>query len=284
MKNISNFFDYIKKRDALRIVKTSGAPWPWSRDKVLSTYRFCNVRREDDWCTKYLFEAYDEAGEIHSYDWILNIILYRRFNTRWFFENVGMVFHDDETLKHLESSLDLAKENGYSLFKDYAYMTSSRPYNPERRPKEKHAQIAMSMNDIAESGALKKPFLNLEAREVWKYLQFPRHGIGPFLAYQILLDISYFYKIKGIEDFVYVGPGAVGGLDIIFGKRRAEPDEEYCRLLRNEQPKAAPFPISLQNIQHNLCEFRKYMNLKHEPKKHRKRYYRRPDELLRTAK
>ena len=45
---------WINEREAMRICKEAGFPYPYSTDPVMAHTRFTNVRREDDKVTKYL--------------------------------------------------------------------------------------------------------------------------------------------------------------------------------------------------------------------------------------
>jgi len=57
MRKAAEFFEYARKREAMRIEKEDnvGTP-PWTTDSTLATYRFCNVFREDDRTTRW-FDA-----------------------------------------------------------------------------------------------------------------------------------------------------------------------------------------------------------------------------------
>jgi len=118
-------------------------------------------------------------------------------------------------------------------------------------------------------------------------------GISDFLAYEIWTDLTYFNFFKqgwSDNDFVNVGPGARWGLNIMMGNDTKDfliPSEDYPKLvylLRDEMPKAleelglkeewlkiafkgaysnVPF-LSLRNIEHSVCEFRKYWRIKNK--------------------
>lgn len=50
----SPLWAWIRAREAIRLKKEAGAPPPWIEDPILATYRFCNVRREDDLVTRWV--------------------------------------------------------------------------------------------------------------------------------------------------------------------------------------------------------------------------------------
>ena len=45
---VQSFFDYCKKREAVRVKREGGEEYPWSDDPILQKGRFLNVFREDD--------------------------------------------------------------------------------------------------------------------------------------------------------------------------------------------------------------------------------------------
>ena len=49
---VQSFFDYCKKREAVRVKRESGEAYPWSDDPILQKGRFLNVFREDDKVSK----------------------------------------------------------------------------------------------------------------------------------------------------------------------------------------------------------------------------------------
>lgn len=56
MNEVARFLWFIGERDRIRICRASGEPPPWTEDKILQEYRFCNIRREDDYTTRLIAE------------------------------------------------------------------------------------------------------------------------------------------------------------------------------------------------------------------------------------
>ncbi|CAN0457741.1 unnamed protein product, partial [Ectocarpus fasciculatus] len=83
------FFEFMAAREALRLKKETGTPWPWSDDPILNTYKFTNVKREHDRTTRWMREHWTRpndnrpAGEI-----IFNCALFRYFGTMEFAEAI----------------------------------------------------------------------------------------------------------------------------------------------------------------------------------------------------
>ena len=90
MSKADDFFDFMIKRERLRLKKEQGAPWPWSDDPILNTYKFTNVKREHDRTTRWMRENWTHphenrpAGEI-----IFNCALFRYFGTTEFANAIG---------------------------------------------------------------------------------------------------------------------------------------------------------------------------------------------------
>ena len=60
---VQSFFDYCKKREAVRVKRESGEPYPWSDDPILQKGRFLNVFREDDKVSKSIIKFVEPVKE-----------------------------------------------------------------------------------------------------------------------------------------------------------------------------------------------------------------------------
>ena len=89
-------------------------------------------------------------------------------------------------------------------------------------------------------------------------------GFGPFLAYEVLVDLCYAPAVLPFSenDWVNVGPGAAEGLRAL----RLAPIEESIRSLAARQREGLARAgrvlrgpdLTLRNIEHCCCEFSKY--------------------------
>jgi len=99
-------------------------------------------------------------------------------------------------------------------------------------------------------------------------------GIGDFLAWQICCDLEESSIIAFDDDWVYLGPGAVVGLKILFPgvqHKQSELLPLLHQLCKHQENLFAKFnlsfckwnnmPISNKNMEHALCEFSKYYAL-----------------------
>ena len=60
---VQSFFDYCKKREAVRVKRQSGEAYPWTDDPILQKGRFLNVFREDDKVSKSIIKFAEPAKE-----------------------------------------------------------------------------------------------------------------------------------------------------------------------------------------------------------------------------
>lgn len=295
-KMIQHFFEFIYDRQEIWYKRNIlQLPQPWSDDEIFQTFKFCNVYRELDGGTlairKYLQELHSPEQKL------FNIIAYRFFNRRDTIEKLfgGLLDPNNFDIKTYEKRLDKIKKKE-SIFSN-AYLICSHPYDSSYRPKDKHVQILLMLNNL-------RPKLHEMIKELRSHT--PQEGLyvirdyvkmtGPFLAGQILLDTTYAGNIVNYNsnDFLVVGPGANWGLKIIFNMNNALANEK-CRLLHANQKEEfatlkentgkdwfavrwqnpnypnAPY-LSLHDIQNSLCEFRKYWRLKGNEKA-KKRYF-----------
>ena len=74
---VQSFFDYCKKREAVRVKRESGEAYPWTDDPILQKGRFLNVFREDDKVSKSIIKFAEPAKED------LPMLIQALFFSRW---------------------------------------------------------------------------------------------------------------------------------------------------------------------------------------------------------
>ncbi len=74
---VQSFFDYCKKREAVRVKRESGNIYPWSDDPILQKGRFLNVFREDDKVSKSIIKFAEPAKDD------LPLLIQALFFSRW---------------------------------------------------------------------------------------------------------------------------------------------------------------------------------------------------------
>lgn len=287
---ILNFFEYMYDRQFLKLRKEKNLI-PWTKDPILSSYKFCNVRRIDDRGTQHIYNYVIKNTSLSPEDKLFNIILYRWFNVDGFFINIlnGPIHVIGFNFKKLEKQFDTAKARGFKLFND-AYMICGITYS-DYRESDKHIQFLIRARDIARDTDFYKIINMKSAHEIFEALQFEEKGylIGPFLAYQILIDWSYYKNIEGMDSMDYCGPGTIYSLNELFKEDinyDNEPSnglnylnntqEEQFKLLKKKTNKdwnkIDGKKVSITDIENCLCEFRKYWKLKNNIKTRIRKY------------
>lgn len=283
-----DFFEFIYDRQVIwhkRFVLKE--PPPWTDDRILSRYIFTNVFRELDKGTQHLISEVLKRDDLSVEAKLYNALLYRRFNIFGFFGEIvpkPIADLDPAGWAALIPIFDAHRQSGKNLY-SIAYNICQVPIDKNFRPKDKHVQLILSVKDAVERRLFCVPS-ELSADEAFKIMR-KAHGVGDFLAYQLLLDMSYIpgVRISGLDRFVFVGPGAMGGLEIM-GVSRENPAEAVLDLMRRQDDAFNALgvqrnkhwgligrPLVASNIQGSLCEFRKYINLKNDEKSHKKRIY-----------
>jgi hypothetical protein len=74
---VQSFFDYCKKREAVRVKRKSGEAYPWSDDPILQKGRFLNVFREDDKVSKSIINFAEPVKDD------LPLLIQALFFSRW---------------------------------------------------------------------------------------------------------------------------------------------------------------------------------------------------------
>ena len=99
------------------------------------------------------------------------------------------------------------------------------------------------------------------------------YGFGPFTSYEVVTDLAMMpYTLFDNNTWANAGPGCIPGINLIFPHYKGQ--EEYMNameLLRDYQQQAfkkleLPFKkiwhneeyLNIRNIEHSLCEYRKY--------------------------
>lgn len=302
---IIEFYEFIYERQLAwynRFIRKN--PRPWSGDEILNKYKFCNVYRELDRCSIHLLNTVINNDKLENIDKVFNILLFRIFNVDKFFTEylTSPVIFSEFKFLDAEKLIDEVKSNGKKVFNN-AYNITQATYFSGHRKRDKHSQHLQNLENIAKT--FRVTFKSIEdaksPREIFEILR-GLNFFGPFLAYQCLIDISYIpnFLYLNWNDFVNVGPGAIGTIDAIFEPkpRGITPPKHYeakCKELFYEQknmfyklrtqfnknwleinfrtPYNAGDYLSLNNIQNCCCEFRKYLNYKNDTKCRVKYFY-----------
>ena len=254
------------KREALRLKKQSGAPWPWSDDPILNTYKFTNVKREHDRTTRWMRDNWTRpyehrpAGEI-----VFNCALFRYFGTIEFAEAIGWrhVWESEFVIKTARER----NSAGLRVFTG-AYII---PTLGQRGPKYETVSNLILTPLWAHRHEIAQVALDSQSWETTsqRMRRLPGFGGTGFMTKEILQDTMHTHVLANAIDrntWCPAGPGARRGLNRIHGRpigTRVVEDNLVLEMRALFERADAYLPsympeLELHDIQFQLCEFDKY--------------------------
>ena len=258
---VNAFIRFVVERYCIYLKRKKGSPPPWTDDKILRQYRFCNVYREYDKVTRWL----------HT-NWRLP---YRDHKDLWFWMVIARFINRIEALEVLPPPT-----NGG--FNPARFMDILHSY-------QRKGNKVFSAAYIISTGGKRMDKIEYVAEHVldplWKALHNLRpvkgdylanyavklrmyNGLGSFITGQIIADIKYVRPLLHARDwwtFAVSGPGSRRGLNRVYDRTgRWNEFEWYDSLLALWKRVEEPFkevdmpPMHMQDLQNCLCEFDKY--------------------------
>lgn len=267
---------WVREREALRVRKDAGDAQPWTEDAILSTYRFCNVRREDDRGTVWIRKNIREPFAEHPYLWLM-LCIARQINWpdtlaeliaspgAWPAEGDAGGEHFDPRL--MTAALNARKERGEKVYTG-AYMISA----PPTKGADKQAYIAEHV--IGEPWKHRERFearrragARLQNIHAW-LTGF--NGWGPFMAYQAVVDMRFTRILESAPDvktWAAAGPGTIRGLNRVHGRQvdASLSQERALREMRAIYERAQDetgVAMDFSDVPNILCETDKYLRVK----------------------
>ena len=261
------------ERHLVYLRRVAGDAYPWTSDSVLLEYKFTNAFRAADRVSQYLIRLIcsDREGGVATL--FLRTLLFKIFNKIETWESVvsglGAPVADDfdyEACGVLLENLRRERKPIYSAA--YIMPSGGRTGMPKHRM---HLELIRRMLDERLPERLQESKSLAEAYKL--VLSYPT--LGPFLAFQYVIDLNYCALMNHSEHgFVVAGPGALDGLSKCFeslGEYSPTDailwlsdiqEEEFARYgLDFEGLWGRPLqPIDVQNL---FCEVSKYTRVSH---------------------
>ncbi len=264
MKNLAAFSKFISAREAVRVNREAGKPWPWTRDPILQKFRFCNINREHDTVTRGIRGLYD--GMSDKYLWF-HLVVARLFNhlpTLTLLGQMPMVAWDKRITRVTQEMIG----RGERVFNP-AYIVSTNGHKMAKVP----YLIEHVLDPIAHDWTARKP--PLHTCQAWADYLLTFNGLGDFMVNQIVTDMKYttllpYMLTDDWTSFVMAGPGTKRGLNRLQGRptrdalSRTKAYDELLELraalIKHQHPLVNYF-LDLNNLANSLCEFDKMMRV-----------------------
>jgi alpha-glutamyl/putrescinyl thymine pyrophosphorylase clade 1 len=257
--NYKPLLRFIFERHAIYGRKAEGLPKPWTHDKILQSYRFCNVYRELDTVTQWIATHWREP---HKDDPDL-----------WFAMCVARLVNWPDTLEALGfpipwqpnrfiEVLERRKKDGEKVFTG-AYMV---PGGPDGISKARYL-AAEVLTPMWRDKEKIRPVQDDRLSDFYERLS-EYQVMGSFMTGQVVADVKYVRPLLCAKDWwtwASPGPGSQRGLNRVMGRDIKSPwarvDWYKClRELHDKiQKRFTGMPkLHAQDLQNCLCEFDKY--------------------------
>jgi hypothetical protein len=265
------FWALAAERQEIYFRRLEGLPAPWTADPILREFKFCNAYRASDRVSQYLIRDVIYApGDYGSDDQLLRIVLFRLFSKPETWELLVEAF-GDVTIETFDADayaavLDRAFGEGRTLYTAAFILCANRAFGHERKHRNHLALLEAMLApgglayDVAQAQTLRDLYHSLA--------EYPL--IGPFMAYQLAIDINY-SDLTGFSEneCSIAGPGARRGIAKCFEDTGGWSDErvitwmterqddEFSRLGLAFRPLPGR-PLHAIDIQNLFCETDKY--------------------------
>ena len=251
--------------------KINGDLAPWTHDKILQEYKFCNSYRVNDRVSQYLLKNVIYNGNNYNYeDMLFRIILFKLFNKESTWEllskNFGDILLKNFNTKKYSIVLENAISNGTKIYNDAYISCANKAFGYDRKHDNHLALLDKMFNIDKMQDKIIKCNTMQDAFNIIK--GYPL--IGNFMAYQLVTDINYSAFVNWKEnEFTVAGPGSLRGIKKCFidkGTMTNEDiikymymhqDEEFRRLNLNFK-RIGNRPLQLIDCQNIFCELDKY--------------------------
>ena len=211
------YWAFASERQRIFEARLAGLSAPWTNDAILGSYRFCNVFRAADRVSQHLIRhaAFGEPSADVD-DIFLRVVLHRLFSraTTWelLHDQLGAIDAKTFDTDSYGAVLDRALEQGQRIYTNAFILCATPAYGFNRKHRNHLALLRAMLEDgvpdkIATAQSLEEVYLELRN---WPLM-------GPFMAYQLAVDLNYSPIIAFSEDeFVVPGPGAERGMAKVF--------------------------------------------------------------------
>lgn len=256
--------EFVLERHKVYLARQRGEEQPWTTDPVISKVKFTNMFRVLDPGSQFvLTDLWTEDDR----DFLARCFLYRYTNLpatwRYLKEKNGRYPLADDMDGDLVSDIWEYRDAGNTVFSG-AYIIMPAPG-------------VVGGDKVKDAVALTNLFVQEHLADFFyapcqadRFLVLRRaHGVGRFMAMQILTDWTYGQPVDHSDGFIIAGPGAIRGARALNPSRTPEEViRDMCLMLGKEESlELNGTPLSLMDVQNTLCEFSKYVRELERPRK-----------------
>lgn len=265
LQPLDRFLYWVRERQQILLKRQAGFPKPWTTDKILQSYSFTNVQREDDRVTRWFKDNVRDRLKDDP------IIVFATIAFRWFnlptptgeYLNSHGYLEEWNTPKVI-AGLTEFKNKGLKVFTGAFNISNSGSSDPKiNRVCEAYIepvwqQRASLYQRVCLTGTLQSAFDKLS--------KLPGLGGSGFMAGQVVCDLAYTHVLEDAPDwwtFCTWGPGSKRGMNRVLGNSVDCPisQQRWKQHLDNLQTLTGQrlgMKLHARDVQSCLCEFSKY--------------------------
>jgi hypothetical protein len=269
----SELLHWVKEREKVRLAKEASLPKPWTTDTSLRDYKFCNVNREHDRVTLWVFDNWLRPFADHP-NIAFAMCVARHFNWPDTLEAItDLVFADTWEPEKVRVALKERRDTQGKKIYTGAYMISTNGVSMDK--------IDYSIDRVLTPlrTTLRNPNVLDGIQSYVTYLQ-TFNGFSSFMAGQVVADLKHIEPLIQAKDWntwTPLGPGSIRGLNRFFGRplsaiiKPAQGIKEL-REIQSIIKSELNMDVALHNVQNVMCETDKYLRIKYDGGKVRSKY------------
>ena len=288
---------YVFEREEVFKKRQQGVPYPWTKDEIIKNNSFTNNHRFNDRYSIYVLNNIINDNNTPLSDRIYKSILSRIYNTQGFCELVNIsdpnFWNEEVVAENVKKLEDPSVKDGDIYTKAYRIVQPKICYKKMYPNNHHKAHALLYIRDLRKQygDTIVTRFQLSNAKQCYEWIHCNVRGAGPFIAYQMFVDISYFKEIPFSDRmFAIAGPGCVTGLQYLYKDWDGLTAEELLWWHKNhfeeELKKAYGFgydklfdnePIEnryfdMQECENSFCEFQKYYEFSIHKQRKRRSY------------
>jgi hypothetical protein len=237
------YWRFAAERQRIFALRAEAHPGPWTDDPILRRFKFCNTFRASDRVSQYLISRViysADARDLPPEDVFLRIVLFRLFSKESTWEALeqatGGVRRETLDVERLGVLLDDLRQR--QPIYTAAFILAAHDAYGHRIKHRNHLELVKRMFAPgglgADLGAARTLEGMYDALRAWPM-------IGPFMGYQLAIDLNYSEHFAFDEDeFTVPGPGAARGLRKVFTDFGGEtPQQLIMRMVDTQEEEFA---------------------------------------------
>lgn len=251
---------WIEERESIRAAKESNEKPPWTDDKILHSFRFCNVRRMDDKVSQWLLNNWYKPYFNHR-NMLIACALARFINKPESLQLITeQVFRDGVQWERIKRILREYRDAGNVVFNG-AYMVRGNDGIDKIE-----CVVEYYVRPLSEHP--NNWFTGESMEYAWGCL-YDCYGFGSFMAGQVVADLRHAKEGRWADKHVWapMGPGSKRGMNRLHARPPNAPlgqlqfVEELMEMqseLRTRLPAGITNRLEAIDWQNCLCEYDKY--------------------------